>query len=116
MKQDNEPDLRHLRGDDLAQHMVRLNGHQQPLRFLLFQPYWAPMLILPIPFMGMMPMLKSVALVAALGVLLEIGLWGYYSIRHQSIKAYPGLHTVLRIFIRTYLSPTGRPGSPMGRP
>lgn len=110
------PDLRHLRGDDLAQHMMSLNGHQKPLRFLIFEPYWAPLLILPIPLMNMLPILKSVGVIGLLGVLFEVALWIYYSIHHKSVKAYPGLHAAIRIFMRTYLTPTGRPGSPLGRP
>lgn len=109
-------DLRHLRGDELAQHLVALNGHQRPLRFLIFEPYWAPMLILPIPFMSMLPFLKTVGAAALIGIAFEAALWCFYAIRHKSPTAYPGLHVAVRIFLRTYLTPTGRPGSPISRP
>lgn len=111
----NEAKLRQLRGSDLAAEIVHLNGHQKPIKFMIFEPYWAGMLVLPLPFIQMIPFLQSVMLLGLLGLLFEIALWMGYSVKEKSIKAYPGLPTWYARTVRRSVMPHGRPGSPHAR-
>ncbi|CAM3787443.1 hypothetical protein VRRI112168_00450 [Vreelandella rituensis] len=110
-KQTNKTDLRQLRGDALARHVVRLNGHQRPLRFIIFEPYWMGMIFLPIPFLAMIPFLKSVLMIGLLGLCFEASLWVIYAIRNKRLDTYPGLVPWWNRFVRRSFMSQGRPGS-----
>ena len=110
--QDREKDIRLLRGDALAQRLMRFNGHQKPVRLLkFFQPLWLALIVIPIPFMNMLPFLKGVLLLGILGLLFEISLWVYYSITRRNIRAYPGLGVWWQQLQRKTIMVNGRPGS-----
>jgi hypothetical protein len=111
-----QQDIRLLRGDELAQHLVNLNGHQRRLRVIYFEPYWLAMIIFTLPFLSMIGILKSVFWLGWLGLLFETILWVYFGFKHRDISAYPGLEIWWRQFMRHTLMVNGRPGGDHSRP
>lgn len=115
-KNDNGADLRRLRGNDLAQHLVRLNGHQKPVKVVVFEPIWFAMLLLPLPFVTMMPLFQAIFWGGLLGLLFESALWTMYAIKKGDIFAYPGMRTWWLQFQRRTILINGRPGISSSRP
>lgn len=106
---------RNLRGQELAAQVTHLNGHQNQIRFIIFQKCWFFM-ILSISLSGLISILKYVALFGVLGFCFEVVLWATYFIRHGSASAYPGLPAWFDVQIRRRVMALGRNASRFSRP
>ena len=106
---------RGLRGKALAEQVPHLNGHQYEPRFIVFQQYWFYMIASAV-LMGLIPVLKTVALIGILGTLFEASLWCFYFIKTGKVNGYPGLKAWLDIQLRRRLMGVGRSASRLGRP
>lgn len=106
---------RGLRGPALAEYVPHLNGHQRSPRFIIFEPFWFYM-ILSGALMGLIPLLKTVALVGLLGACFEAILWAICFARTGKPTAYPGLAAWLDVQVRRRLMGVGRSASRLGRP
>lgn len=109
--------LRLLRGDELAKNLVHFNGHQKKLRIAkFFEPIWLAMVIIPMPFMTMLPILKSIIIIGLIGIAFEMGLIVYFMIKHKRVDAYPGLDILWSQLVKRTLMVNGRPGSDHSKP
>lgn len=106
---------RNLRGKELARQVLHLNGHQEEVKFVFFQPAWFFM-ILSISLSGLVPLLKYVALAGLLGALFELALWSWYFARTRRFNGYPGLKPWLLIQVRRHFMHLGRSAGVLSKP
>ena len=106
---------RNLRGKQLAKETLYLNGHQDDLRFIAFEPIWFGFILLGALSVVISP-LKYVLYLGLIGTGIEAILWSVYYLRTRNIKAYPGLRPWLDIQLRRHVMENGRLGSRLGLP
>lgn len=106
---------RNLRGKLLAKQVLNLNGHQNDIRFVFFNPIWFFMIISGI-LAGLIPLLKYVAIIGLLGALFELVVWIRYFIATKRFNAYPGLKPWLMIKVRRNLMTYGRSSGRLSEP
>jgi hypothetical protein len=106
---------RNLRGKHLAKETLYLNGHQDDIRFIAFEPIWFGFMLLG-ALSVVIPPLKYVFYLGLLGTGVEAALWAWYYLRTHNIKAYPGLRPWLDIQLRRRVMEGGRLGSRLGLP
>jgi len=106
---------RNLRGADLAKEVLHMNGHQDDVRFIAFEPLWLGLMLLG-SLSVVIPPLIYVFYAGLLGTAVEIAVWGIYFARTRNPKAYPGIKAYLDIKLRRVIMEHGRIGSNLGRP
>lgn len=106
---------RNLRGKALAKEALYLNGHQNALRFVAFEPIWLAFMLAGSLSVVIPPVIYALY-VGLLGTLLEIVLWCRYFLKTRNAKSYPGLLPWLDIQMRRHVMGSGRMGSRLGLP
>lgn len=106
---------RNLRGAALAKETLYLNGHQNDVKFLAFEPIWLG-LMLAGSLSVVIPPLIYLLYIGLLGTALEVVLWLSYFIKTRNAKSYPGIRAWLDIQRRRKVMQSGRIGSKLGSP
>jgi hypothetical protein len=106
---------RNLRGYELAKQVRNLNGHQNPLRFIIFHYAWFALMLLG-TFSIIIGPLKLLLITGFIGLTLEFILAGFYLVRTGKLSCYPGIIAWFDIILRRHIMGRGRRASSMSLP